>query len=507
MQHFPRRRDARRHPMRLLGGGLTVALLGAAFAAPAAQAAPTNYCWSYGFTDPLAFLWNSADQYYNNGRVEDGNNDAFDGYGEMRVDGSTYEPDDDFTCGPEDENREFAFGPEEMSGLTVTRKLYVPASGTAFARWLDTVTNETSAPITVEIGFEGNLGSDGNEIVLGTSDGDTDVEDTDAWAASDEDNGGGADDPEGDPSLGHLMDSARGTVADRLDVWAERPDGDGDIDVRYEDVTVQPGETLTYMHVALQRNTRDEALDDSIALGDAPPEVFAAMTFDELDRVQNWPASDMDADDADNRADNCATDANADQADLDGDDQGDVCDADQDGDGLSDASEADLGTNARNADSDGDGVADKADSCPTAAGTNNGCPVTTRTETQIQTQTVERSSAATPRRRADGLTLRSGMKRVARGLLVKSRGTLKPPAGISAEQACGKGAVAVQVKSGKFTISTRVVQLRSDCTYRSRVLFSELERVGTRPLRVIARFSGNSLLFRERSKFVVAGRP
>ena len=501
MQQLLGRRRTRRHPLRVLGGGLTAALLGAAFFAPTAQAAPNNDCEAWSFLDPAGFVWDYNNE---NGEVDDGASDAFDGYGELRVDGSTYYPEDDYSCGPEDEGREFTFGPDTLSGLTVTRKLYVPASGTGFARWLDTVTNPTAADITVELGFDGDLGSDSDEIVLGTSDGDTDVEDTDAWAASDQDDGSGADDADEDPSLGHLMDSARGPVADRLERWEERPDGDGNIDVRYTDVTVEPGETLTYMHVALQRVTRDEALAASTALGEAPVEVFAAMTFDELDRVQNWPASDMDADGAGNRADNCATAANADQADLDGDAQGDVCDADQDGDGLSDAAEADFGTNARSTDSDGDGVGDKADACPRAAGDNNGCPVTTRTETQ--TQTVERSSAATPRRRSDGLTLRSKLTRVADGLLVKSRGTLKPPSGTSAELGC-VGSVAVQVKSGKRTISNRVVKLRSDCTYRSKVLFDDLDRVGTRPLRVIARFSGNSRLFRERSKFVVAGRP
>ena len=85
--------------------------------------------------------------------------------------------------------------------------------------------------------------------------------------------------------------------------------------------------------------------------------------------------ADLDADGLSASADNCDAVANADQADLDGDGQGDVCDADQDGDGLSDAIEAQLGTNARATDSDGDGKADAADSCPTlAATTANGCP-------------------------------------------------------------------------------------------------------------------------------------
>ena len=85
--------------------------------------------------------------------------------------------------------------------------------------------------------------------------------------------------------------------------------------------------------------------------------------------------TDLDTDGVAASADNCDAAANADQADLDGDGQGDVCDSDQDGDGLSDAVEAQLGTNPRSADSDGDGRPDGSDSCPTlAAATASACP-------------------------------------------------------------------------------------------------------------------------------------
>lgn len=84
---------------------------------------------------------------------------------------------------------------------------------------------------------------------------------------------------------------------------------------------------------------------------------------------------DRDADGRLTTADNCLSVANADQANLDGDPLGDVCDDDDDGDSLSDATEAVLGTNPRSADSDGDGKTDNVDRCPTfPAPTANGCP-------------------------------------------------------------------------------------------------------------------------------------
>lgn len=72
--------------------------------------------------------------------------------------------------------------------------------------------------------------------------------------------------------------------------------------------------------------------------------------------------------------DNCPGVAGDDQADLDGDGQGDACDSDVDGDGLDNTAEAARPTDPRNPDSDGDGVPDGADLCPTfAARTVNGC--------------------------------------------------------------------------------------------------------------------------------------
>ncbi len=75
---------------------------------------------------------------------------------------------------------------------------------------------------------------------------------------------------------------------------------------------------------------------------------------------------DSDADGfGDDSQDNCAGIANRFQENTDLDAQGDACDADDDNDGLSDASERILGTSPLRADSDGDGLRDNMDNCPT----------------------------------------------------------------------------------------------------------------------------------------------
>jgi len=70
---------------------------------------------------------------------------------------------------------------------------------------------------------------------------------------------------------------------------------------------------------------------------------------------------DADGDGVNHDADNCRLVSNPDQADLDNDGIGDVCDDDIDGDGLSNAQEATLGTDPRNPDTDGDGLTDSAE--------------------------------------------------------------------------------------------------------------------------------------------------
>ena len=74
-----------------------------------------------------------------------------------------------------------------------------------------------------------------------------------------------------------------------------------------------------------------------------------------------WTAPDTDGDTVVDTLDNCPDDPNLDQANNDGDAQGDVCDDDDDNDGLDDALEISIGTDPLDADSDNDGITDYAE--------------------------------------------------------------------------------------------------------------------------------------------------
>jgi hypothetical protein len=280
-------------------------------------------------------------------------------------------------------DREVVFPPVAVDGLSLSRRVYVPATGAAFARFLDILTNPGSTPITVDLNLsgapgsdDGDLGSDSDTAVFSSSNGDAFARTADSWATTwDQRTTSGS--PSGDPALGHLWQSGSLLSLDRLD---DLTSGEK-FDLLFNQVTVQPGQTLTYMHVETQQTTPSAAGTVIAGLAAEPAELFAGMSAGDIASLQNFCDGDCDHDGRTDGtsgtavADNCPSAANADQADLDGDGKGDACDDDIDGDGVSNAVEAAKGSDPRKADTDGDGVKDGADACPTVAGKGaNGCP-------------------------------------------------------------------------------------------------------------------------------------
>jgi Bacterial TSP3 repeat/Thrombospondin type 3 repeat len=429
--------------------------------------------------------WRTAD----GGEFLDAGGDAYDGYGRLFVtvgaETTRYTPTDFLACTYEDGDREIAYPTEASSGgLRAARKVFVPDTGLQFGRFLDIVSNPTAAPITARLEFEGNYGTDSGTVVVATSSGDTVVGVGDAWAVVDESDFEQA-------KVASLWDST--LVADKADAFPDGPSpGDDDASVIYNDVTIGPGQTVIYMHVEHVTDSRAGAQQFAEAYGAGSEQFYAGMSASERSQLRNWPSdSDEDRDGRGFSQDNCPEIANADQADTDGDGQGNACDADDDGDGLSDAVEAQLGLNPTNADMDGDGRGDRVDACPRRAGTGaDGCP-------QAATLGARRPKAISIR-----VTPRRDLRRPHR---FRIRGAVTPPNGLSIAQACPRGTVVVTTKAGPETISTRGANLRRDCTYRVTIRFRRPQRFrsATR-LRFTARFLGNAQMTSRQSDTVRA---
>jgi lantibiotic leader peptide-processing serine protease len=88
--------------------------------------------------------------------------------------------------------------------------------------------------------------------------------------------------------------------------------------------------------------------------------------------------------------------------------------------------------------------------------------------------------------------------RIGRGMSLRVSGRLTPAAGMRAE-ACTAGSFSVTVQTQRRqTLATRIVRLRSTCTYSVTIRFSNRRRLG-RSVRAVVRFEGNDLLLPRRA--------
>ena len=152
---------------------------------------------------------------------------------------------------------------ETLSGLRVTRKLYVPSSKDGplgnFGRWYDSLYNPTGSPITVSVEYFSDLGSDSSTQVTGTDDGDYMVELTDQWIATDDYIDGG-----GDASLAHIIYLAGADepidYIGLVDLTGYGPDR---LIWRYNNVVVNPGETVAFLTFAVQESNRANSIQEA----------------------------------------------------------------------------------------------------------------------------------------------------------------------------------------------------------------------------------------------------
>jgi Ca2+-binding RTX toxin-like protein len=108
--------------------------------------------------------------------------------------------------------------------------------------------------------------------------------------------------------------------------------------------------------------------------------------------------------------------------------------------------------------------------------------------------------AKVPRFLPSALSASSKPKRDAKSpYTFTTSGKLTLPAGVAAARGCN-GTVAVQIKAGKKTVSTRRVELKSTCAYSSKVTFRLPSRLKPKTLRVFVTYRGNAVLLEKAAK-------
>jgi len=136
-----------------------------------------------------------------------------------------------------------------------------------------------------------------------------------------------------DPFTVTVTDDLGGTTEQVVSITITAPDSDGDGTYDFQD-------NCPSVFNADQANLDGDAFGDACDAdidGDGTDNAFDAFPNDPTE------SADSDADNVGDNSDNCVNDANADQANLDGDELGDTCDPDMDGDGYANVFEVRFG--------------------------------------------------------------------------------------------------------------------------------------------------------------------
>ena len=222
-------------------------------------------------TDGSGFLWDIQD----NGTILNGSIDAYDSGLALNGFGT-------FTPTLEDAGREVVFGPQLVGQVSVSRKVYVPGSGTGFARYLEIITNTGTTATTHTVTLSTNLGSDSSTTVVGTSSGDQVFGTNDRWIVTDDNDG------TNDPAVVHYIRGGVGMAPSTVSQSGDQ--------VSYSfNLNLNPGETKIIMHFGVQRTTRAEASAAVTFLNGSPSQMFVGMSAQEKAQVVNFAASSVNS--------------------------------------------------------------------------------------------------------------------------------------------------------------------------------------------------------------------
>jgi len=236
------------------------------------------------------------------GRVTDGLNGLFGTSGsgsaggealELNVAGTSY----GFTGGsatlsPNGKGRELVLRQDNLAGLTVVRRIAVPADG-YFVRYLDTLINTGATPVTVGLALSSQLAApEALPQLVGSSSGSSTLQPvTDGWASFD-------DTVQDDPFL-----TPAGNLPPSAVVWqgagAPQPadilsySAGGALRAGWSSVAVPAGGAVQFLHVATQQGSRSGAAVSAARLALLPPEILTGLSGPDRGAIRNFqvPAS------------------------------------------------------------------------------------------------------------------------------------------------------------------------------------------------------------------------
>jgi hypothetical protein len=238
-------------------GGTTVASANALAVTHDPPGVDSAAAFSLILEDGGGFQWDVQ----SDGSINDGEEDAWDGFFELTVGGQPFAMD---SAVIRDDRSVVVIDTDAGgSGLDVTRKVYV-SPDLSFARYTESFANPGGAAVIVDVGIGGNLGSsESTDGIHFTASSDGVVESGDDWIVA------RGEDPGSTPSAWIFPGGQPTKSAD-------------DVDVAWDNLLVPAGGRVTLFHFAFQGEPSGEAalVDLMVRLGGVPEaEYYADATI------------------------------------------------------------------------------------------------------------------------------------------------------------------------------------------------------------------------------------
>jgi hypothetical protein len=198
--------------------------------------------------------------------------------------------------------REIVVRQQNLAGLDVTRKVFIPLTG-YFARYLEILSNPTSTPIVVDVRVLSNLRSlNGSPRIIATSSGDglldtSDPTNPDHWVVIDDNDDGDPFLVSTLPAIGFAFDGPTGVERAGMASFAVAASAPGQLAYQWSRVTIPPGGRVAYLHFAVQQTSRAAAQASVERLVQLPPEALTGLSPEEIAQIRNFavPADGVSA--------------------------------------------------------------------------------------------------------------------------------------------------------------------------------------------------------------------
>ena len=179
--------------------------------------------------------------------------------------------------------RQYKFPVQTIGALSVSRKVYVPPNDT-YSRWMNFFTNTSGAPVTFTMITANNLGSDGNTVLVNSSNGDAVAQTSDTWISSFQAYSGTTS---SDVRAGHVL---QGTGAPTPVSFINFVNGDDNPWWTYS-ITLAPGQTKMILNFVTGQPSKAAANAKAAALALLPATSTQCMSATELGQVVNFATS------------------------------------------------------------------------------------------------------------------------------------------------------------------------------------------------------------------------